>query len=104
MLAAAAAGLEGWQVTDLGVDLPVSEIARAARAVGARAVALSVVRSDLAETASRDAAELRRALPGAVALIVGGRGSERLDPLRLSPGVQVVGGLDAFRTALGRLG
>ncbi len=104
MLAAAAAGLEGWQVTDLGVDLPVSEIARAARAVGARAVALSVVRSDLAETASRDAAELRRVLPGAVALIVGGRGSERLDALRLSPGVQVVDGLGAFRTALGRLG
>jgi len=103
MLVAAAAGLEGWKVTYLGVDLPVAEIARAARVVEARAVALSVVNGDTAAGAADALRELRRALGPGVGLFVGGGSAGRLPTDELPPGVERLESLSGLSEALGRL-
>jgi methanogenic corrinoid protein MtbC1 len=103
MLVAAAAGLEGWQVTQLGVDLPAAEIARAATAVGARAVALSMVNTEAAARAAAELSELRRELAPGVGLLVGGGAAERLGRGALPPGAQRLEGLGALRVALAGL-
>jgi methylmalonyl-CoA mutase cobalamin-binding subunit len=100
MLVASAAALEGWQVTQLGVDLPADEIARAARDVGARAVALSMVSVEAAEAGRAGLAALRAALPEGVAVLVGGRGAPRSG---LPAGTEPLEGLVGLRAALGRL-
>jgi MerR family transcriptional regulator, light-induced transcriptional regulator len=97
-LVAAAAALEGWTVKYLGTDLPASEIADAASRLGARAVAISVVSSEIAEQTTQALVELRTLLPAKVALFVGGRASALLDAKRLPAGVSVLEGLDALRT------
>jgi MerR family transcriptional regulator, light-induced transcriptional regulator len=102
-LVAAAATLEGWSVKYLGTDLPASEIAEAATKLGARAVAISVVTSEIVEDTTRALAELRTLLAPQVALLVGGRASTLLDARRLPAGVSVLDGLGALR-ALGPAG
>lgn len=75
LLAASTAAASGWRVTYLGGDLPAAEIARTAREVGARAIALSAVQpeaSDLAE----ELEQLRAKAPEGVPLLVGGRAAE----------------------------
>ncbi len=103
MLVAAAAGLEGWQVTYLGVDLPADEIARAARAVGARAVALSVVNADTVSGAVDALGALRRALGPGVGLLVGGAAAARMSGKALPAGVERLENLAGLVEALGRL-
>jgi DNA-binding transcriptional MerR regulator/methylmalonyl-CoA mutase cobalamin-binding subunit len=72
LFAAATAATEGWRVTYLGPDLPASDIATAARELGAEAVALSLV-YPLGEVGVEDELkELRLALPPAVPILVGG--------------------------------
>lgn len=99
-LVAASAALEGWRVTQLGVDLPVGEISDAARALGARAVAVSVVNPALLPQVVRDLAELRQALPPDTAVLVGGGASAALSRKGLHAGVQVVEDLGSLRVAL----
>lgn len=99
-LVAAAAALAGWSVTHLGVDLPAEEIARAARAVGARAVALSVVNGDVLGVTPGGLARLREGLPPATAILLGGAMAGRLAPDALPAEAHIVGGLDALRVAL----
>ena len=72
MVAAAAANM-GWHVTFLGSSLPAAEIAGAAIQKGARAVALSVVYPEDDPGLAGELQVLRRCLPPATALIVGGR-------------------------------
>lgn len=102
-LVATAAGLEGWQVTHLGTDLPPTDIAQAAVAVGARAVALSVVHVADPSATAKDIATLRGALPAETALILGGGGVELVERSALPPGTQVVRGLEGLGTALEEL-
>lgn len=95
-LAAAAAAVEGWQATYLGADLPAEDIAAAATKVGAKTVAISVVRTEgTSETASNLAA-LRGLLDPDVAVIVGGSGARFLKGSQIPVGVEVFEGLDAF--------
>lgn len=96
-LVVAAAALEGWSVKYLGTDLPPAEIAAAAARLGARAVGISIVTRDGIEQATEALAELRRLLPAAVALFVGGGASSLLDSRRLPAGVSVLGSLDELR-------
>jgi DNA-binding transcriptional MerR regulator/methylmalonyl-CoA mutase cobalamin-binding subunit len=93
-LAAAAATLDGWRTTYLGADLPASEIADAARNVGADAVAISVVQSGRAKEAERDLAELRALLDPQVPIVVGGAAARLLS--RLPAGVQAWQDLGSF--------
>ncbi|HKJ03882.1 MAG TPA: MerR family transcriptional regulator [Longimicrobiales bacterium] len=102
-LVAAAAGLEGWQVTHLGVDLPARDIADAARAVSARVVAVSVVNADTLAAVEVGLAELRGALPHGTAILVGGGAAGRLHARALPAGTEVVQGMRDLRQALERL-
>jgi DNA-binding transcriptional MerR regulator/methylmalonyl-CoA mutase cobalamin-binding subunit len=63
----------GWQVIYLGPDLPAADIARAAKQVGARAVALSVVYPEADPLLSLELRSLRAHLPEKVSILVGGR-------------------------------
>ncbi|MHB1191870.1 MAG: MerR family transcriptional regulator [Longimicrobiales bacterium] len=102
-LVAAAAGLEGWHVTHLGVDLPARDIAGAARTLGAAAVAVSLVNADTLPGAGKALAELHQGLPEGTAILLGGGAASRLDAGALPPGAEVVTGLADLRRALGRL-
>jgi len=73
LLAAATAAGEGWQVTYLGPDLPMEEIAAAAQQKGARAVGLSITYPPDDPMLIDDLRRLRRLLGAQTALIVGGR-------------------------------
>lgn len=74
LLAAAMASELGWRVTYLGASLPAADIAGAARQCRARAVALSLVYPEDDPRLEGELTRLREALPGEVALLVGGRG------------------------------
>lgn len=71
-LAAALAAMEGWHEVYFGPNLPVQEIANAARESRARLVALGI--SYIADRPSllREIQELRRFLPESVPLVLGG--------------------------------
>ncbi|MEP6691498.1 MAG: MerR family transcriptional regulator [Gemmatimonadaceae bacterium] len=77
-LAGAAAAVDGWHVVYLGADLPAAEIADAAKAVGARIVAISVVYFEDRERVLGELRALRARLPADVTLIVGGNGAASL--------------------------
>lgn len=102
-LVAAAAGLEGWHVTHLGVDLPARDIAGAVRTLGAAAVAVSLVNVDILHGAGEALAELHRGLPEGTAILLGGGAASRLDAGALPRNAEVVTGLAGLRRALGRL-
>ena len=72
-LVGAAASAVGWRPVFLGGDLPAAEIARAAIAGSAMAVALSVVYADDLSRTLSELRLLRQRLPAHVAVIVGGR-------------------------------
>lgn len=94
-LVAAAAAIDGWRTTYLGPDLPVSEIAAAARNVDADAVAISAVRTDRARETERDLVELRELVDPEVRIIVGGAAVAHLLQ-RLPTGVEVCQDLNGF--------
>jgi MerR family transcriptional regulator, light-induced transcriptional regulator len=88
-LVGAAASVEGWAVLYLGGDLPAAEIIQAAASGKVRAVALSVVYVENRDLVIGEIATLRSRLPADVAIIVGGRGAERLRPDLMAIGVPV---------------
>jgi MerR family transcriptional regulator, light-induced transcriptional regulator len=102
-LVVAAAGLEGWNVTHLGVDLPARDIAGAARTLGAVAVAISLVNADTLPGAGKALAELHQGLPEGTAILLGGGAASRLDAGALPPSAEVVTGLAELRRALDQL-
>jgi len=102
-LAGAVAGLEGWHVTQLGVDLPARDIAGAARTLGAAAVAISVVNPDTLTGMEKALAELHQGLPDGTAILLGGATAAHLDLGELPESAQVVTSLSEMRGALARL-
>ena len=102
-LVAAAAGLEGWHVTHLGMDLPARDIAGAARTVGAAVVALSMVCAERLAGAGEALAELHQGLPHGTTILLGGGAASRLDPGALPESAEIVTGLAELRRVLARL-
>lgn len=100
-LAAAAAQVEGWRPTYLGADLPVDEIAAAARRVGATTVAISAVQTDRLEETRSSLLALRAVLDPDVNLMVGGAGAQELEDDRLPAGVRIFDDLDGFTAVRG---
>jgi DNA-binding transcriptional MerR regulator/methylmalonyl-CoA mutase cobalamin-binding subunit len=102
LVAAAAANL-GWHVTFLGSSLPASEIAGAAIQKRARAVALSVVYPEDDPGLADELQHLRRWLPAATALIVGGRAAPAYRPALAAVGALVCSDLNDLYGHLDRL-
>lgn len=84
----AIAASDGWNVTWLGADLPAREIAEAAMASRATAVALGVVHLERREERAAEIRALRAMLPG-VRIIVGGAGAAALEPLLAGAGIEI---------------
>jgi MerR family transcriptional regulator, light-induced transcriptional regulator len=101
-LAAATAALEGWGVVYLGADVPAADIAAAAKASGANAVALSIVYADDVQGTEREIDALSSALGDAVPLMLGGAGASLLDLSRNSRAVRVFGTLGELKVELER--
>jgi DNA-binding transcriptional MerR regulator len=99
LMAAVAAVDAGGHALFVGGDLPAGEVAGAAEAIGAAAVAVGVCRQDGAELADALRA-LRAALPDAVELWVGGPGAGEL---ALPRGASHVTDLDELERKIGLL-
>ncbi len=99
LFVAAVAIAHGWAVTYLGADLPAADIADAALAVRARAVALSVVAPTDGRQILGELESIRGRLPAGVDVVVGGSGAagmaRDLEPI----GVRVLDRLSELRTA-----
>lgn len=78
LLAGASAAALGWHVTYLGADLPAADIAAAARAQQARAVALSLVCPTPDADLEGELVALHDGLAGSAAILVGGPASQRV--------------------------
>jgi methanogenic corrinoid protein MtbC1 len=65
----------GLRVVYLGTEIPPLELARVARELGARVVALSISIAMDGQAARRHVARLREALPRSVLLLLGGQGA-----------------------------
>lgn len=102
MLAAATGSSVGWHVTHLGSDIPVEDIARAATAVSADAVALSLVFPDDDTELSSDLHRLRGLL-GDVPVVVGGRAAEAYADVLAEIGAYTASDLAEFRGQMERL-
>jgi methylmalonyl-CoA mutase cobalamin-binding subunit len=74
-MAAVVFAVHGWRALVLGVDTPPAQIVALARDVPVSAIAISMVRTRGAGARAPDLARLRRALPRAVPLLVGGAGA-----------------------------
>lgn len=75
LLAGVIAAYEGWRVRFLGPDLPADDIARAARKLNARMVALSAVHPRLDSRGVQEVLEIRNLLPPSVDVVIGGAGA-----------------------------
>lgn len=102
-LVGAAASAVGWRPVFLGGDLPTAEIARAAIARSARAVALSVVYADDVGKMLGELRQLREQLPAHVAVIVGGRAVLPHARALERMGIEVGETIDGVRTILRNL-
>jgi MerR family transcriptional regulator, light-induced transcriptional regulator len=78
----------GWRVTYLGTDIPPRELATLASDLSARAIALSVSSASDQATTSAHLAQLRRALPKGVTVLLGGSGA------RAAKGMVIMGHFD----------
>jgi len=100
LLAAVSAAGEGWDVLNLGPELPAQDIAEAAIRRGARAVALSAIFPLDDENLLPEILDLRADLPATIDLVVGGPAMAR-HASRLRPaGVEFMGGLPELRARL----
>jgi methylmalonyl-CoA mutase cobalamin-binding domain/chain len=99
-LVAATAALAGWQVSDMGTDLPPENVAEGARTVDAEVVAVSMVNRELNGEATAALKALRSGLPDDVRLLVGGRAAADLDGDGVPRGVELLGDLAQLRKAL----
>ncbi|MBT8488655.1 MAG: MerR family transcriptional regulator [Gemmatimonadetes bacterium] len=75
LLAGVIAAYEGWRIRFLGPDLPADDIARAAKKLNAKMVALSAVHPRLDARGVQEVLEIRNLLPPSVKVVIGGAGA-----------------------------
>ncbi len=101
-ISAAAASIDGWSIVYLGSDIPDADIATAAAATDARAVALSIVYvEDQAGTVSQ-VRGLRAKLSDSVPLLIGGAGVAGLERHVRGRGIIVCESVGHLRAELER--
>jgi len=103
LLAAAAAASEGWQVTYLGPNLPVEEIAAAVQAKDARALGLSIVFPPDDPRVSGEIRKLREMIGQERALLVGGAASGAYAADLEAAGAARIADMPSLRAVLGSL-
>ena len=100
-LVGARAAADGWNVIYLGADLPAEEIAGAAIATNARAVALSTVYVADRRPLMRELRALRERLPTDVTLLVGGGAATAMRDQLQSAGIVVAESLGELGSVAG---
>lgn len=103
MLAAATGSALGWQVTYLGADIPVEDIASATGRIDADALALSIVFPQDDPRLPDDLRRLRGLLPD-LPIVVGGRASASYAGVLEEIGAHSVEHLAGFREIMADLG
>lgn len=102
LMAAVLAAGDGWRVTYLGADTPMTDVAGVA-AQGFRAVALSIVYPPDDPYLADDLRLLRQHLPESTAIVVGGSGARFYEAYLEAVGAMVAGSMDEWLDALSRL-
>ena len=102
LLSAVSAAAEGWKGVYLGPDLPASEIASAALRLGAQVVTLCLVDPSLTNCFPEEIMALRRALPPAVRVVVGGPAEIMAAVEERVEGAEVMTALPELRVSLRR--
>jgi DNA-binding transcriptional MerR regulator/methylmalonyl-CoA mutase cobalamin-binding subunit len=100
LMAAVAAAHTGWRVVHLGADLPAEEIAAAALAHRARAVALSLLHPADDPRLGAELERLLRLMDRSIPLLVGGRAAAGYRPAEERPGLRFLPDLAALRETL----
>jgi MerR family transcriptional regulator, light-induced transcriptional regulator len=103
LMVAASAAAEGWGVTYLGPDLPVTDLLGAVEQTGARVVAVSVVYLSDGSDLLAAIRETRAGLPEQVPLLVGGAAAPEIRLEAEAAGAVVIDSLPEFRALLHRL-
>ena len=103
IIVAAASTSMGWRVVYAGACLPAEEIVSLAIHQGARAVGLSVVHPTDDPILPQELKLLRRLLPGATRILVGGRASSAYQSDIDAIGAIRVGSLEDLRSQLNQL-
>ena len=103
LLAAAAAVQFGWRIAYLGAGMPAADLAGAARQLGARAVAVSLVYPTDDPELPIQLRQLQRGLPAGVALLVGGRALPAYESAVRSAGGIAIGNLGELGAVLDEL-
>jgi DNA-binding transcriptional MerR regulator/methylmalonyl-CoA mutase cobalamin-binding subunit len=104
LMAAVSAAAEGWAVTYLGPDLPVTDLVSVTTQMNARAVAISVVSVSPHRDVAADLREIRAGLSERVPLFLGGAAAPALRLEREGAGVVLVETLADLRSLLRHIG
>jgi methanogenic corrinoid protein MtbC1 len=97
---AATANAMGWRSVYLGPNLPAEEIAAAAEACGAQAVALSIVHPGDDPRVVQEIERLRRLVGEGVTIVVGGRAAQNYMEAIAGTGAVLIADLSALRSRL----
>jgi DNA-binding transcriptional MerR regulator/methylmalonyl-CoA mutase cobalamin-binding subunit len=100
MMAGIQAAVAGWRVIYLGPNLPASEIARVAKSVDARVVALGVVNNQVTKSLRHEFSAVRQRLGSKATIVGGGAGTAEHQLTMRRSGIQAVASRDAFRAVL----
>lgn len=100
IMAAAAASSIGWSVTTVGADVPVDDIAEAAKGLGVHAVGLSLVHPAADGAISTELRRLRLLLPRPVAIVAGGASAPAYGAVLEEIGARVAADLRTLVTLL----
>ena len=103
LIAATTAASQGWQVTNLGPNLPAEEIVGCAVQSGASAIGLSIVYPKDDPHIINELKKIRRGIPEDVTLFVGGAGAIAYDSVIDSMGAVRIEDMPTFRTELENL-
>lgn len=102
VLVGAWAAADGWDVVFLGPDMPAEDIASAAIATNARAVAISSVYAADRRHLVREMRTLRERLPANITLLVGGAAASTVAQQLQAAGIHVAHSLDELGAVAGK--
>ncbi len=103
LMTAVVAAARGFRCIWLGPDLPAAELATYCLRRPPRVLVLSLVTQPEVNDSTGQLGELRRAVPLAVSIWVGGQAADVLDDAHLPGGIRRLGGLEDFLVALDEL-